>query len=130
MNQTKRGESERRQPLGHVLVATDFSRGAAHAVARAARLPITPGSAITILHVLPGEAEAGAEAMVRRPLDQAAGAARKAAREAGLTDVDVFTHIAHGKPFVEIIASARHTGAGLAGGIATPRRKRQPRSWY
>jgi nucleotide-binding universal stress UspA family protein len=113
MNQSKQVESARRQLLGNVLVATDFSPGATRAVARAARLPITPGSAITVLHVLPGGAEARAEAAVRRPLDQVAAAARKAAREAGLTDVDVFTHIAHGKPFVEIISGARDMGAQL-----------------
>lgn len=41
-----------RRPLGNVLVATDFSAAGASAVERAARLPIAPGSALTVLHVL------------------------------------------------------------------------------
>ena len=90
-----------------------FLRGAARAIARAVRLPIAPGSAINILHVLPGAPQAKTEAATRHALDQAAGAARKAIREAGRTDVDVFTHIVRGKPFVEIIDHGRHTKANL-----------------
>jgi nucleotide-binding universal stress UspA family protein len=63
--------------------------------------------------VLPGAAQAKTEAATRRALDQAASAARTAIRQAGLTDVDVFTHIARGKPFVEIIDHGRNMKAHL-----------------
>lgn len=113
MQQVEVDRGARRQRLGNILVATDFSAGAAPAVARAALLPITPGSAITLLHVLPGDGEAGAEAAAQRTLDQAAVAARAATQAAGQTDVDVFTSIAHGTPFVEIIRGARDIRAQL-----------------
>jgi nucleotide-binding universal stress UspA family protein len=113
MSQTDIAESQRPQSLGNVLVATDFSPGGARAVARAARLPIAPGSAISIVHVLPGAADAKTEAATRRALAQAANATRTALREAGRTDVDVFTHVARGKPFVEIIGHARDAQAYL-----------------
>ena len=41
-----------RRPLGNVLVATDFSAAGTYAMERAARLPISPGSTLTVLHVL------------------------------------------------------------------------------
>jgi nucleotide-binding universal stress UspA family protein len=113
MSQTEIAESQRRRSLGNVLVATDFSPGAVRAVARAARLPIAPGSAISLVHVLPGAVDAKTEAATRRALDQLANATRTAIRAAGLTDVNVFTHVAQGKPFVEIIGHARHSQAFL-----------------
>lgn len=111
MQQVEADRGARRPRLGNILVATDFSAGAASAVARAALLPITPGSAITLLHVLPSDG--AAEAAARRALAQAAVAARAATQAAGQTDVDVFTALAHGTPFVEIIRSARDTRAQL-----------------
>ncbi|MFS8067812.1 MAG: universal stress protein, partial [Byssovorax sp.] len=41
----------RAPPLLRVLVATDFSRGAGRALARAARLPLAEGATLTLLHV-------------------------------------------------------------------------------
>jgi hypothetical protein len=41
MNQRDPQSAKLRRPLGDVLVATDFSVSAGHAVARAAQLPIT-----------------------------------------------------------------------------------------
>jgi nucleotide-binding universal stress UspA family protein len=111
--QVEAAERLTRRPIGNVLVATDFSPRAARAVARAARLPITPGSSITILHVLARGAPPDAERDARRVLAQQAASARRAAREAGLTDVEVFTTVARGKPFVEIIDGARHATAHL-----------------
>ncbi|MBI3785169.1 MAG: universal stress protein [Deltaproteobacteria bacterium] len=113
MTEPARVENGKRRLLGNVLVATDFSSGAARAVARAARLPITAGSSITILHVLPSKPAPRAEAAIRRALAEQAVAARKVAGQAGLENVDVFTHLAYGKPFVEIIDCGRHTRAHL-----------------
>jgi nucleotide-binding universal stress UspA family protein len=53
----------RASPLRNVLAATDFSRGAGRAVARAARLPLVEGATLTLLHV----ARRG-EILVRREL--------------------------------------------------------------
>jgi nucleotide-binding universal stress UspA family protein len=113
MSEINIAETRWPQSLGNVLVATDFSPGAVRAVARAARLPIAPGSAISIVHVLPGAANAKTEVATRRALAQAANATRATLREAGRTDVDVFQHMARGKPFVEIIGHARRAEADL-----------------
>ena len=44
---------QRPAPFGHVFVATDFSAGAAQAIARAGRLPLIDGGRISVVHVLP-----------------------------------------------------------------------------
>jgi nucleotide-binding universal stress UspA family protein len=91
-----------------VLVATDFSTTATRAVERAARLPIGPGSTLTVLHVLrPGsrpENRPDAERALRYAASLAADAAARAGREAA----DVFPRLVEGTPFVEIIHGARH----------------------
>ena len=43
-------------PLGPILAATDFSPPARHAADRAARLAHETGAALTVMHVLPGDA--------------------------------------------------------------------------
>lgn len=97
-----------RRPLGNVLVATDFSATATHAVERAARLPISLGSALTVLHVLrPGclpEDRLDAECA----LADAASVAADSAARVGRKDVDVFPRLVEGTPFVEIVRSGRH----------------------
>jgi len=104
-----------RKPLGNVLVAIDLSTSASAVVERAARLPVTPGSCITLFHVLPpGPApasvpDAAVEADAERAL--AAGAARIA--ELVPEGVDVFTALGRGTPFVEIIQRARDERAAL-----------------
>jgi nucleotide-binding universal stress UspA family protein len=117
VDQVDADASRQRRPLGNVLVATDFSAGAARAVARAARLPISPGSALTILHVLPAERDAKLktqlDADARHGLEEAASAAGRAAREAGRRDLDIFTRLVHGRPFVEITKHARQNRAEL-----------------
>jgi nucleotide-binding universal stress UspA family protein len=77
-------------------------------VERAARLPIGPGSALTVLHVLrPGCApEERAEA--ERALGHAASIAAESATRAGRKDADVVPRLLEGTPFVEIVRSARH----------------------
>jgi nucleotide-binding universal stress UspA family protein len=97
-----------RHPLGNVLVATDFSDGAMRAVERAVRIPMSPGSMLTVLHVLrPGhrpEDRADAE----RALDHIASLARDGAAGAGRNGLDVFPRLVEGIPFVEIVRGARH----------------------
>jgi nucleotide-binding universal stress UspA family protein len=97
-----------RRPLGNVLVATDFSGAATSAVERAARLPISPGSALTILHVLPPGCRPEDRADAERALGYAVSVARDVAARAGRKDVDVFPRLVEGTPFVEIIRTARH----------------------
>ena len=102
------GRHEDRRPLGNVLVATDFSAAGTYAVGRAARLPIGPGSTLTVLHVLrPGcapEDRADAECA----LGYAASVAADSVARVGRKGVDVFPHLTEGTPFVEIIRGARH----------------------
>ncbi len=104
------------RPLGNVLVATDFSRGAEQAVARAVRLPLSPGTEVTILHVLaPGlapERRPAVRAAAERTLRDLATTAR-AAIKARCRDVDVFTSVVEGRPHVEIARRARHHRAEL-----------------
>jgi nucleotide-binding universal stress UspA family protein len=100
----------RRRPLGNVLVALDLSTASAAIIERAARLPITSGSSITLFHVvpqgfgLPPVLDTATEREAQRVL------ATAAARISELTaeGVDVFTAVGHGTPFVEIIRRARH----------------------
>ena len=97
-----------RRPLGNVLVATDFSAAATWAVERAARLPIGPGSALTVLHVLPPGCPPEDRADAERALGDAASVAADAAARVGRKDLDVFPRLAEGTPFVEIVRGARH----------------------
>lgn len=90
------------RPLGNVLVAVDLSASAAAVIERAARLPITAGSSITLFHVLPlpnAAAEEAAQGVL------AASAARIS--ELAAEGVQVYTALGHGTPFVEIIRRAR-----------------------
>jgi nucleotide-binding universal stress UspA family protein len=97
-----------RRPLGNVLVATDFSVAATRAVERAAQLPISPGSALTVLHVLRPGCRPEGRADAKHALGHAVSVAVDAAAHVGRKDVDVFPHLVEGTPFVEIIRGARH----------------------
>lgn len=100
-----------RRPLGNVIVATDLSAGARRAVERACRLPITPGSALTVLHVVPTlqPSPARAEEAIRRALEALAEEARA---QVG-ADVDVVVAVEAGEPFVEINRRAEAERAEL-----------------
>ena len=100
----REGPCERR-PLGNVLVATDFSPGAARAVARAARLPMCRGATLTVLHVQPPACAPEDRAQAEQALRRAAAVVAEAARAA---HVDVFTRLVEGLPFVENIRGALH----------------------
>jgi nucleotide-binding universal stress UspA family protein len=94
-----------REPLGNILVATDFSAGGRQAVQRAARLPIARGSALTILHVMPRlqpQVAMRAEAAVRDAIDVLAADARRLLP----VGVDLFTVIETGDAWAEIVRRA------------------------
>lgn len=94
-----------RRPLGNVLVAVDFSASSAAVIERAVRLPITPGSSITLFHVI----QEGFVPVVDATEEAQRGLAAAAARISALAaaGVEVFTALGHGAPFVEIIRRAR-----------------------
>jgi nucleotide-binding universal stress UspA family protein len=101
-----------RRPLGNVLVATDFSAGAKRALERACRLPITPGSALTLLHVLPKlhpsfyeRAERAARSTLEIWAQEAHGLVA--------ANVDVCAALESGEPFVEISRRATSERAEL-----------------
>lgn len=106
-----------RRPLERVLVATDFSRTADHALARVARLPLAPGASLIILHVLPPRlpaplrASETAEAQGR--LAQAAARLTRAFRRRKAGGIDVWTELIRGEPFLEIVRHSQAAGAEL-----------------
>lgn len=106
---------QRPRPLGHVVVATDFSPGASWAVARAGRLPLVKGARVTILHVLPEElpieVAAFAEDAARRGLDAAATEIERLLAAANAQAV-VSSELRRGRPHLEIAKQARD-GADL-----------------
>jgi nucleotide-binding universal stress UspA family protein len=100
-----------------ILVATDFSEGATWALRRAARLPLGPGSVLTLLHVLPQGLPPSLAARSATAAERQLGRLAEEAREAGAREStvgpSVETRIATGTPFVEIIRRARAAGADL-----------------
>jgi nucleotide-binding universal stress UspA family protein len=100
-----------------VVVATDFSPGAASAVARAALLPLAPAATISVIHVLPEAIPDRFAAAVR---DRAAGALARAVEAlrrglagGGAAGVSVAEVLLCGKAHVEIIRHARARDADL-----------------
>lgn len=106
-----------RKGIESVLLATDFSEGAARAIRRAVRLPLAPGARIALLHILlagrSAEILALAEQQSRRILEQMVPTTAEAARAAGHRDVGVTAESVVGQPFVEIIRRARAADAEL-----------------
>lgn len=95
------GDARRR--LANLLVATDFSEGATHAIARAGRLPLADHARVTIAHVLhEGEGDATPE------LERAAVAIR-----AARPDATVRTALLRGPPHGELVRRARADHADL-----------------
>src|SRR5689334_16301628 len=94
-----------RHSLGNVVAATDFSEGGRAAVERAARLPLTRGATLTLLHVVPRlhpDLIVRAETAARIALEELAAELRVVV-PAG---VDVCVAIERGEPFVEIARRA------------------------
>ena len=120
-------EIDRPAKLGNLLVATDFSRS--DVVERAVRLPITPGSSITLLHVLPPglpeRLERSFRAAAERLLGVLEAGALASLRASAQTDVAVFKAIETGKAVAVICERAQslraqlvlvgRTGAGRSG---------------
>ncbi|CAN5923971.1 universal stress protein [soil metagenome] len=124
----ERASAPRRgSPLAHVLVATDFTAGAAHAAARAAGLPLAKGARLSILHVLPDrlpqKLRASAEAEARRQLGRVTRAVSKAVSARGRSDLAIASDFCAGQAYVEIIRRARSAGAEL---IVLGRHGRRP----
>ena len=100
---------ENRRPFGNVLVGTDFSDGATRAVERAAHLPISLGSGLTILHVMSDALDHARanrmEAEATSRLETLRGGGTAATWPAGL---EVGTLVQLGKPWIEIVRTGRH----------------------
>jgi nucleotide-binding universal stress UspA family protein len=109
--------SLRPPPLEHIFVATDFSRGAAQAVDRAALLPLARGGRVSLVHVLPpglpDKARASAEEAANLQLEQAAAAFSRSTSSAGRDDIRISPELCQGQAYVEIIRRARSAGADL-----------------
>ena len=95
-----------RRPLGNVLVATDFSPGAKRALERGCRLPMTRGSTLTLLHVLP-ELRASFHERAERSARALLDAWTQEACRHVAAHVDVCAAIETGEPFVEIDRRAK-----------------------
>ena len=106
-----------RRPLGNVLVATDFSSGAERAVARALRLPVSPGSTLFLIHVVSASADRpvvhAEKALLSRRLEEARSWAATLAGRLGRAPLAIVPAIAEGRPFDEIARAARQRGAEL-----------------
>lgn len=104
-------------PFAGVLLATDFSPAAEHALARTARLPLGRRARIVLLSVtdggIPRARRAEVEARVRERLDEAAERLRGLVRAAGGRGVVVEAHRCTGQPYVEIIRRARRERVDL-----------------
>jgi nucleotide-binding universal stress UspA family protein len=104
--------------LGPILVATDFSAHARHAADRAARLAHEAHSALTLMHVLPGEPLAqirewlGAASVPEQKMrDEAERQLRELADElASARHVHVSTQHAAGSPLDEVLRVAEALG--------------------
>lgn len=110
-------ENEGPAPFEHLFVATDFSAGAAQALARAGRLPLVERGKITVVHVLsdriPKKARADAEKLALQHLEQASKSLSTAAAALGRQDIKVSSELRQGQAYVEIIRHARSIAADL-----------------
>jgi len=101
-----------------LLVATDFTPGAARAAGRAALLPFAPGAEVRLLHVLPdgmpADLHARADQDARRSLDEVVLPAFRAAMAAGGGGAVASPGVRVGMPYVEIIREARTRAAPVS----------------
>jgi nucleotide-binding universal stress UspA family protein len=100
-----------------VVVATDFSRGAARAVGRAALLPVDAAASFTLVHVLPESLPATLGGTVRERAggaleDLAAGLRRDVARS-GRGPLAIECELLAGTAYEAIVRHARTRGADL-----------------
>jgi nucleotide-binding universal stress UspA family protein len=93
-----------------ILVATDFTEGAAAALDRALRLPLADDARVELIHVAPDGGDPAELDALGRALDAELARARAAA---GHGAGALGARCLHGKPFVEIIRAARALDAEL-----------------
>lgn len=93
----------------HVLVATDFTQGAAAALDRAFLLPLTADARVELVHVLPRDAD---ESTTHRAGDALESELHRATASAART-IRCATSCVRGTPFVEIVRTARARDADL-----------------
>ncbi|MBW6503486.1 universal stress protein [bacterium] len=111
------GGNPRRAGFKTLVVATDFTPGAAWASGRAALLPLGRVAKVLILHVLPGgmpadlHVRAGQDA--RRSLDEVVLPAFRISKAAGGGGAAAASVVRVGMPYVEIIREARVRAADL-----------------
>lgn len=117
----------RPRPIARLLAATDFSPRADAALERAARLPLAPGAALHVVHVLPAslprKIRDRAEPEARGLLDRSAALAATTASRAGNPRLQIVPILARGQGYVEIIRQARTREVEL---IALGRHGRRP----
>jgi nucleotide-binding universal stress UspA family protein len=118
---------EHSAPFDHVLVATDFSPMADHALARAGRLPTGPQTRFIIAHVLPDDVprklHAQVEEFARQRLEQARMRLVAQLADSGRPRPTVSPALLHGQVCPELMRCARVEGAEL---IALGRQGTQP----
>lgn len=98
-----------------VLLAVDFSRRAAHAIDRVARLALAPRAVVRVVHVLPrglAGLDAGLRTVARDQLERSAEGLRRALAERGRTEIKVTTELERG-PAAEAIVRAAGRGTDL-----------------
>lgn len=106
----------RREPLRRIIVGTDFSENARHALERVPLLPVARQAEVTVVHVLPAAEPPGpcgelAAAVQRRTEEEAALLrARLAVTTPGAT---VQTAVDRGSPFFVLAREARDREADL-----------------
>lgn len=96
-----------RAPLSTLLVPTDFSEIADHALRRALQLPLAPGARVHVVHVT----RDGASEPDRRQVHDALG--ERISRASPRADLVVTSEALAGEPFVEIIRCSRRLDAEL-----------------
>ncbi|MDB4962825.1 MAG: hypothetical protein JWP01_2824 [Myxococcales bacterium] len=92
---------------GTILVATDFSAGAARALERATRLPLADPAKLVLVHVLPADAKSSAQADAEELLAQTLTTVPRS------PDLEISSEVASGTPFEAIIKHARSLEADL-----------------
>lgn len=117
----------RTRALESVVVPTDFSDGAQLALERALRLPLTPKTKLSLMHVLPddipGRLRTRAIDEAERHLEATVARVRGLATAAGLKPSQFVTAVLEGDPATHIVKRARTVEADL---VVVGRHGRRP----
>jgi nucleotide-binding universal stress UspA family protein len=101
-------------PFRRVLVATSLDAAGARAAIRAARLPLSPGARLALVHVVePSGGGPVREGSASQTIARIAAAAREAAAAAGNEAPELVPLVAEGQPAVEIVRAAWRERAEL-----------------